>query len=106
MPLKAQIPESLQTDEWARLPNPKGGRLLGFSRSTLLTHAEAGNIKIIRVKQPGRIRGVRLVWMPSLRSFLASLLDASEATPTPLINGVNNEQAKSNAMGASLKKNP
>jgi hypothetical protein len=67
--IKIEIPQDLQNEQWVRMPKPKG-RLLGLSRSTLLELAERQEIKIANIRKPGSVKGIRLVWMPSLREFL------------------------------------
>ena len=57
------------TDDWERMPKPKG-RLLGLSRTTLLELAERREIKIANIRKPGSVKGIRLIYMPSLRAFL------------------------------------
>jgi hypothetical protein len=64
-----EIPRDLQNEQWVRMPKPKG-RLLGLSRTTLLELAERREIKIANIRKPGSLKGIRLVWMPSLREFL------------------------------------
>jgi hypothetical protein len=67
--IKVEIPRDLQNEQWVRMPKPKG-RLLGLSRTTLLELAERQEIKIANIRKPGSVKGIRLVWMPSLREFL------------------------------------
>jgi len=67
--IKVEIPQGLQNEQWVRMPKPKG-RLLGLSRTTLLELAERREIKIANIRKPGSIKGIRLVWMPSLCDFL------------------------------------
>jgi hypothetical protein len=64
---------------WRRLPK-SGGKLEGLSRSKLnqlILPCEANGfrppVKSISVRKPGAIRGVRLIFMPSLFSYLDSL---------------------------------
>jgi hypothetical protein len=66
---KVEIPRELQNEQWVRMPKPKG-RLLGLSRTTLLELAERQEIKIANIRKPGSVKGIRLVWMPSLCEFL------------------------------------
>jgi hypothetical protein len=67
--IKVEIPQDLQNEQWVRMPKPKG-RLLGLSRTTLLELAERQEIKIANIRKPGSVKGIRLVWMPSLCEFL------------------------------------
>jgi hypothetical protein len=54
------------------MPKPKE-RLCGLSRTTLLELSEAGNIRTVAIRKPGAIKGIRLVHMPSLYTYLESL---------------------------------
>jgi hypothetical protein len=75
---KIEIPAHLQGKEWERMPKPGrpgqgGGRLMGLSRTTLLELSNAGLIRTVAVRKPGKLKGIRLVFMPSLYSYLDSL---------------------------------
>jgi hypothetical protein len=75
---KIEIPEHLQGREYERMPKPgrpgqPGGRLLGLSRTTLLELSQDGRIKTIVIRKPGTQKGIRLIYMPSLHSYLESL---------------------------------
>jgi hypothetical protein len=72
--VKTEIPEHLQGKEWERLPKPgPSNRLMGLSRTTLLELSDAGHIRTVALRKPGRLKGIRLVYMPSLYSYLDSL---------------------------------
>lgn len=65
------VPDSaldLQSDSWKRMPKPKQ-RLCGLSRTTLLELSQAGKIRTVHIRKPGRIRGIRIVYMPSLVAY-------------------------------------
>jgi hypothetical protein len=65
-----------QVPEWAKLPSPRERcPICGASRSWLLDQEKLGRIKIVRVRQPGRIRGACFVWVPSLLSLLRGELE-------------------------------
>jgi hypothetical protein len=70
--VKVDLPEHVKTEEWSRLPKPRH-RLLGLSRTTLLELSNSRKIRTIAIKKPGAIRGIRLVFMPSLLKYLNSL---------------------------------
>jgi hypothetical protein len=80
--IKVEIPQDLQNEQWVRMPKP-GGRLLGLSRTTLLELAERQEIKIANIRKPGSVKGIRLVWMPSLCEFL----ERASATKVFVIRG-------------------
>ena len=73
--LNLEVPEHLREGEgWRRMPKPKG-RLCGLSRTTLLELKEAGHIRSVVIRKPGAVRGIRLIYMPSLMQFLDSLAE-------------------------------
>jgi hypothetical protein len=69
---KSELPPQFEGDPWRRMPKPKE-RLYGLSRTTLFELGEANFIRIIRLRKPGAIRGVALIYMPSLHAYLHSL---------------------------------
>jgi hypothetical protein len=79
-----EIPPHFQDTDWARMPSAgrtgkPGGRLRGLSRTTLLELDQMGLIKIIAIRKPGAAKAIRLVFVPSLDSYLQKL--ASESIP-------------------------
>jgi hypothetical protein len=79
--VKVEIPAHLQGKEWERMPKPgrpgqPGGRLCGMCRTTLLELDQAGHIKTVSVRKPGKVKGLRLIYMPSLYAYLESLMEA------------------------------
>jgi hypothetical protein len=67
--VKLQIPQHMQGEEWARMPKPKE-RFFGMSRTTILELSQAGLIKTVSIRKPGANKGIRLIFVPSLREFL------------------------------------
>ena len=67
--VKLQIPQHMQGEDWARMPKPKE-RFFGMSRTTLLELSQAGLIKTVSIRKPGANKGIRLIFVPSLREFL------------------------------------
>jgi len=80
--LKVDIPPHLQGEDWVRMPKPKH-RLCGLSRTTLLELNEAGLIRTAAISKPGAIKGIRLVYMPSLLSYLNGLAGLNTADMEP-----------------------
>lgn len=76
---KAEIPAYLQGESWARMPKPKD-RLCGLSRTTLLELSEAGLIRTVAIRKPHAVKGIRLVYMPSLLAYLDSLSSGQEVS--------------------------
>src|SRR5467141_134782 len=68
--LKVEIPKHLQTADWARMPKP-GDRLNGLTRSTLLEIVQdpASGVRSAVIRKPGRTRGIRLIFLPSLFAY-------------------------------------
>ena len=59
-------------DQWVRMPRDKQ-RLCGLSRTTILELAEGGHIRTAAIIKPGRKKGIRLVFLPSLLAYLETL---------------------------------
>lgn len=57
------------SDEWGRLPKPKA-RFWGLSRTTILEMIQRGEVKSCVIKKRHAVRGIRLVYLPSLREAL------------------------------------
>ena len=70
--IKVDIPSQLQDEQRARMPKPKQ-RLCGLSRTTLLELSEAGLIRTVAIRKPGAVKGIRLIYTPSLLEYLDSL---------------------------------
>jgi|SRR5271165_4771105 len=66
--IKVDIPPHMG-DEWRKMPKPKE-RLCGLSRTTIFELSQAGLIKTVALRKPGAIKGIRLVFMPSLLEYL------------------------------------
>jgi hypothetical protein len=72
--IKVEIPPELRGEQWARMPKPKE-RFNGLSRTTLFELSQAGLIRTRTIKKPGAVKGIRLIYLPSLFAYLDSLLD-------------------------------
>ncbi len=60
-----------QLPEFCKLPSPRERcPLTGASRSWILDMEKAGRVKIVRVRQPGKMRGACFVYVPSLIALL------------------------------------
>lgn len=79
---KVEIPTHLRTEDWARLPKP-GDRMMDMTRSTLyeIIQDPASGVRSAVIRKPGRVRGIRLIYMPSLYAYLSRLagLEVSSA---------------------------
>ena len=57
---------------WCGLPTKAGQRLMGLPRSAFYTGINEGKIKSACIKKPGALTGKRLVWLPSVLSYIES----------------------------------
>jgi len=66
--------QHLQTVEWARMPKP-GQRLMDLTRSTLLEIIQdpQSGVRSAVIRKPGRTRGIRLIFLPSLFAYFERL---------------------------------
>lgn len=69
--IKIDVPDHMKPDDWGRMPQP-GNRLCGLSRTTLLELQDAKKIRSVVLRKPGAVRGIRLIFMPSLYAYLES----------------------------------
>jgi hypothetical protein len=81
IPEPANITSENPDSVWARLPKAArnkepGGRLCGLGRTTLQELGARGCFKIASIRQPGSLRAIHLVHLPSLRRYLDSLTEA------------------------------
>jgi hypothetical protein len=85
---KLEVPEHLQTLDWNRLPKP-GQRVMGMTRTTLLEIVQdpESGVRSAVIRKPGRIRGIRLIYMPSLFAYLNRLAGMEVAGGTEETEG-------------------
>lgn len=70
-----------QVPEWCKLPSPRERcPFTGASRSWILDQEKLGRIQLVRVRQPGRLRGACFVFVPSLLALLRGELEKQTAT--------------------------
>jgi len=89
---KTKIPEHL-AEEWVRLPSRPEERFEGLARTTILELAERGEIKIASVRKPGSQKAIRLVHVPSLKTYLQTCVEPPSDNPSP---GGTRHQANAN----------
>jgi hypothetical protein len=76
------LPPSGQLPEFAPLPAPKERcPISGGSRSWLIEHGEAGDFKLLRVRQKGKLRGKVLMHVPSLLAWLRREMETQTTQP-------------------------
>jgi hypothetical protein len=66
----SQIVNGAGNEVWDRLPNK--GYYFGMSRPYVYQLIQRGAVKTALIKSPGRVRGIRLVWRPSVLAFIES----------------------------------
>ena len=64
-------------EKWVGLPTKPGQRLQGLSRSAIYQGIDAGRITTACIKQPGKLTGKRLVWLPSVISYIESFAETA-----------------------------
>jgi hypothetical protein len=55
---------------WIRLPTHGQCPRTGLSRAKYYELINAGKIKSASLKEPGKLTGVRLVWLPSVMGYI------------------------------------
>jgi hypothetical protein len=60
---------------WVGLPTKPGERLQGLSRSAVYQGIDSGKIKTACIRQPGKLTGKRLVWLPSVMAYIESFTE-------------------------------
>lgn len=66
------IADAERETDWVRVPKP-GQSLFGLTRSHLYQLAAAGSIRTLAIRTPGKKRGVRLLFLPSVQAYIAAL---------------------------------
>lgn len=61
---------STNFQRWIRLPTRGRCPFTGFSRAKFYELIERGLIKSANIKAPGKLTGVRLIWLPSVLDFI------------------------------------
>ena len=58
------------SEKWVRLPSRTGERIHGLSRPFIYNLIAEGLIKTASLKKPGKLTGVRVIWLPSLLDYI------------------------------------
>ena len=66
--MNAQIKNGTGNEQWDRLPTR--GYYQGCSRPYIYQLIREGKIKTALIRHPGKCRGMRLVWRPSVLAFI------------------------------------
>jgi hypothetical protein len=72
---------ALCNEGWARMPKA-GEKIQGLSRAHLYQLLTANKIRSKAIRQPGRIKGIRLVWVPSVVEYINNFPDPTATTGT------------------------
>jgi hypothetical protein len=72
---REELTDGEGVNKWVRLPSKAGQRLHGISRASLYILKDKGILKTAVVKQPGNLTGIRILWLPSLLSYLESCVE-------------------------------
>lgn len=68
-----------QFEKWVRLPTKAGERLQGMSRALIYNLISEGVVKSASIKQPGKLTGVRVIWLPSLMNYIEKNVETAVA---------------------------
>jgi hypothetical protein len=69
---REELTEGEGNERWVGLPTRAGQRLMGLPRSAYYQAIHSGKIKSACIKQPGKLTGKRLVWLPSVLAYIES----------------------------------
>ena len=74
--MNAALKNGTGNEVWDRLPGK--GYYQGISRQSWYLVMREGKIKTALIRQPGKIRGIRLVWRPSVLAYIEKHVVAGE----------------------------
>jgi hypothetical protein len=77
--MSAKVHQVSDPEQWVGLPTRAGQRLQGLSRSAIYQGIDKGRIKSACIKKNGALTGKRLVWLPSVISYIESFTVEPEA---------------------------
>ena len=63
------------TEKWIRLPLRGHCPYTGLSRAHFYRLIKSGKIRSANLREPGQIRGVRVVWLPSVFKYIEQHID-------------------------------
>lgn len=67
--------ETANIERWIRLPQKGRCPATGLTRPHLYQLIKEGQIKSACLKQPGKLTGVRLIWLPSVIAYIERHID-------------------------------
>ena len=68
--MKTSETETTKTERWIRIPAKGTEPTTGLHRSFIYELVKAGSIRTASIRKPSALKGVRLVWLPSLLAFI------------------------------------
>lgn len=81
-------PKDLTANQrWIRLPKTGPCEWCGLSRSHLAELIKAQKIRSVSLRRPGNIRGIRLIWLPSIFAYIER--NGQVTDPTSTVAGKN-----------------
>ena len=63
-------------EQWVRLPTKPGERLQGLSRAFIYILINEGQVKSACIKKPGKLTGIRLIWLQSLMDYIEGCVES------------------------------
>lgn len=68
------------SERWIRLPTRGRCPCTGLTRPHLYQLIRSGKIKTACLRQPGKLTGVRLIWLPSVLAFIEKCVEDPRGT--------------------------
>ena len=75
---REELTEGEGNKRWVGLPTRAGQRLQGLSRSAIYQGIDAGRIRSVCIRKPGKLSGKRLIWLPSVLEYIESFTEVSK----------------------------
>ena len=73
--MNATLKNGTGNEQWDRLPTK--GYYFGLSRPFVYGLMREGKIKTALIKHPGKCRGMRLVWRPSVLAYIEKFVQVA-----------------------------
>lgn len=75
---------------WVRPPKKGVEPHCGLSRGCLYELIKAGSIRSVSLRKPGALRGIRVIWLPSVFEWIERHIETIRSTPVTTISGTAN----------------
>ena len=66
--------------KWIRIPSQGKEPNTGLSRAFIYFLIKTGKVKTSCIRQPGKLTGVRLIWLPSLLEYIEKHVESTSKT--------------------------